>query len=151
MADQNQQPGRAHTWPLYQGTKQLKATPMRKGSYCILRGWTVPADEDPYEEGYCVEYQDGGKPNVEGFAGYVSWSPAGVFEQAYKPCATHVERMRIEFDELEERLGKLITFMGTEIYDDLPLVDRLLLQHQVDAMHVYRRVLLCRLELSDNG
>jgi hypothetical protein len=70
-------------WPLYEGTKRLRATPMDKANYCALRGWTVPADEDPREPGYTVEYQDGGKPNVAGFDGYVSWSPADVFERSY--------------------------------------------------------------------
>lgn len=34
-----------------------------------------------------VEYTDGGKPNVEAAAGYVSWSPKGVFEKAYTVSA----------------------------------------------------------------
>jgi hypothetical protein len=71
-------------WPLYEGTKRLRATPMDRANYCALRGWTVPADEDPREPGYTVEYRDGGKPNVEGFDGYVSWSPADVFERSYR-------------------------------------------------------------------
>jgi hypothetical protein len=44
--------------PLYQGTKQLRAKPMSKVTYCDLRGWGVPPDEDPHEAGYLVEYQD---------------------------------------------------------------------------------------------
>ena len=28
---------------------------------------------------------DGGKENVDGFAGYVSWSPKDVFEASYQP------------------------------------------------------------------
>lgn len=70
-------------WPLYRGTKVLKAKPMTKGEYNQFRGWPHPADEDADELGYVVEYQDGGKPNVEGFDGYVSWSPADVFERTY--------------------------------------------------------------------
>jgi hypothetical protein len=31
-----------------------------------------------------VEYTDGGKANLAGFAGYVSWSPADVFERTYR-------------------------------------------------------------------
>lgn len=68
---------------LYVGTKLVRAEPMSKFQYCMLRGWLVPAGEDPAEVGYLVEYLDGGKPNVPGYAGYVSWSPTDVFEQSY--------------------------------------------------------------------
>jgi hypothetical protein len=69
---------------LYQGTKTLFGGPMTRGAYNAFRGWQMPADEDPTEAGYLVEYTDGGKPNVEGFSGYVSWSPADVFERTYR-------------------------------------------------------------------
>lgn len=69
---------------LYEGTKRLRAKPMTRGEYNSFRGWEIPADEDPSEAGYLVEYTDGGKANVEGFAGYVSWSPADVFERTYR-------------------------------------------------------------------
>jgi hypothetical protein len=70
--------------PLYRGTKTLRARPMSRGDYNAFRGWQMPADEDPNEAGYLVEYLDGGKANVDGHDGYVSWSPADVFEGAYK-------------------------------------------------------------------
>lgn len=67
----------------YIGTKVIKAVPMDRGAYNALRGWTVPADENPADDGFLVEYLDGGQTNVAGFAGYVSWSPKDVFERAY--------------------------------------------------------------------
>lgn len=69
---------------LYVGTKLVKAEPMSKYSYCMLRGWLVPAGEDPDEVGYLVEYMDGGKPNVVGYEGYISWSPKPQFDGAYR-------------------------------------------------------------------
>lgn len=68
----------------YIGTKRIQARPMNRLEYNILRNWTLPADENGEDEGYLVEYLDGGKPNVEGFAGYVSWSPKEQFENAYR-------------------------------------------------------------------
>lgn len=68
----------------YIGTKIVHATAMTRLAYNTLRGWTVPADENPQDPGYLVEYQDGGAPNVPGFAGYVSWSPKEQFEAAYR-------------------------------------------------------------------
>lgn len=61
---------------------------MTRQAYNDLRGWTVPADENPNDDGFLVEYLDGGKANVDGFAGYVSWSPADVFNRVYKPTTS---------------------------------------------------------------
>jgi len=71
----------------YIGTKVLRATPMNRLEYNNVRGWTLPADENGADEGYLVEYTDGGKPNTPTHAGYVSWSPKDVFERAYVECA----------------------------------------------------------------
>lgn len=68
----------------YVGTKAINAKPMTRAAYNDLRGWELPADENGDDAGYLVEYADGQRPNVEGFAGYVSWSPADVFERAYR-------------------------------------------------------------------
>jgi hypothetical protein len=68
----------------YYGTKRIKAEPMNRAEYNTFRGWALPANEDGADEGYLVEYLDGGKPNVEGYAGYVSWSPKEQFEAAYQ-------------------------------------------------------------------
>lgn len=70
---------------LHIGVKLILAEAMTRGAYNQLRGWTVPADENPSDEGYLVEYLDGGKANVPGYSGYVSWSPKDVFERAYRP------------------------------------------------------------------
>ncbi|AWN06211.1 hypothetical protein [Erwinia phage phiEaP8] len=67
----------------YRCHKEVLATPMSRGIYNKLRGWEVPADEDPSDEGYLVEYLDGGKPNHPDFDGYISWSPKDVFEAGY--------------------------------------------------------------------
>ncbi|WBF79692.1 hypothetical protein F22_0059 [Escherichia phage vB_Eco_F22] len=66
----------------YIGTKCVNGFKMNKETYCKLRGWDVPANEDPLEVGYLVEYPDS-KPNHEQFRGYISWSPRAAFEAAY--------------------------------------------------------------------
>ena len=70
----------------YIGTKLINAKPMTRAEYNAFRGWTVPADENPADAGYLVEYLDGGKGNTDHYAGYVSWSPAEVFDRAYRKC-----------------------------------------------------------------
>lgn len=70
----------------YIGTKTLSAAPMTRGNYNELRGWQIPPDEKASDEGYLVMYPLTGndKPNVEGFDGYVSWSPKSAFEESYR-------------------------------------------------------------------
>ena len=68
----------------YIGTKLIHAVAMTRQAYNDFRGWQLPANEDGTDEGFLVEYLDGGKPNVEGMAGYVSWSPKEQFENAYR-------------------------------------------------------------------
>ena len=69
---------------IYIGTKLIQAVAMNRADYNTLRGWTLPADENGQDEGYLVEYLDGGSPNMEGYKGYVSWSPKEQFENAYR-------------------------------------------------------------------
>ena len=68
----------------YIGTMTINAKPMSRQAYNNLRGWVVPADEDPADDGYLVEYIDGGQANHPDFDGYISWSPKDVFERAYR-------------------------------------------------------------------
>lgn len=58
----------------YIGVKMIHARPMTRGEYNEYRGWSIPADENPKDEGYLVCYPDG----------YESWSPKAVFEEAYR-------------------------------------------------------------------
>lgn len=68
---------------LYLGTKLISAIAMSLVEYHHLRGWKMPEDQEN-EEGYLVEYKDGGKPNHPNFEGYISWSPKVQFENAYR-------------------------------------------------------------------
>lgn len=69
----------------YIGVKEINATPMSRAAYNLFRGWELPKDENGEDEGYLVEYIDGGQANTATYKGYVSWSPKDVFERAYKP------------------------------------------------------------------
>lgn len=68
----------------YIGTKLIKARPMTRAAYNDYRGWELPADENGTDEGYLVEYLDGGQRNHPDHDGYISWSPAPVFDNAYR-------------------------------------------------------------------
>jgi len=69
---------------IYIGTKRISAEPMTRGRYNEFRGWQIPADENPNDEGYLVEYDNG----------YKSWSPKDVFEAAY--CSVDDANLQIE-------------------------------------------------------
>ena len=69
----------------YIGNKIINAKPMTRMEYNQFRGWELPADERGDDEGYLVEYIDGGQANTKEYGGYVSWSPADVFDRAYHP------------------------------------------------------------------
>lgn len=68
----------------YIGVKEVNADPMTRGEYNKFRGFELWSDDSPDEDGYLVEYIDGGQANTEAFNGYVSWSPKEVFERAYR-------------------------------------------------------------------
>lgn len=72
---------------LYVGHKAIRALPMTRQEYNDFRGWELPADENGADEGFLVEYLDGGERNTQMYDGYVSWSPKGVFERAYTPAS----------------------------------------------------------------
>lgn len=81
---------------MYVGTKVIFATNMSRGEYNTYRGWTVPADENPDDEGYLVEYKDGGAPNDTRHAGYITWSPKNAFDSAYRPTAAMTFGLALE-------------------------------------------------------
>lgn len=136
------------TMTFYQGTKQLKAFPLTRGEYNRYRGWNAPVDEDMGERGYLVEYQDGGKANDPRHAGYISWSPADVFEKTYLKAETYVDRLLIEVNGLGNNLAKLAVFTGTSVYAALPIEQQELLRKQLNLMSDYQLVLRQRIEIA---
>lgn len=128
----------------YTGTKTINAVPMKRGQYNELRGWKVPADENPDDFGYLVEYQNDSKPNVDGFCGYISWSPQATFQQAYKKSDTFSDRLVIEMDDLNVKIHKLEAYLRGANRDtnQFPLMCI-----QLDAMKAYYKTLMARWEL----
>ena len=60
----------------YIGVKVVAAEPMSRGEYNAYRGWKIPSDENPEDEGYHIRYPDG----------YESWCPKKQFNEAYRKC-----------------------------------------------------------------
>jgi len=80
----------------FQCHKRVLAQPMTRGDYNKLRGWEVPSDENPLDEGYLVEYLDSPNGNHSDFAGYISWSPKSVFDAGYTEVRKTAEDVYIE-------------------------------------------------------
>ena len=129
------------------GTKSVLATTMTRGEYNEYRGWTIPENEDPTEQGYLVEYVDGGKPNDDRHKGYISWSPRDVFEQSYHQAQTPQDRVRLEQRDLYDKLDKLIKFLQKGRPEYIDDKNWTLLNEQADAMNWYYTILMSRIEL----
>lgn len=98
----------------YIGIKEVNAKPMTLGDYNNFRGWITTQDRVA-DEGFLVEYVDGGSANTELYSGYVSWSPSDVFKRAYKPVAD----MPV-YELTPEQVGAAFrTIMLTENYNFL--------------------------------
>ena len=81
----------------YIGTKMIQARPMTRGAYNVYRGWTIPANENPEDEGYLVSYYPDG---------YESWSPKKVFEEAYRPTDGMNFGLAIEAAKMGKRIAR---------------------------------------------
>ena len=57
------------------------------------------------------------------------------------------QRMLDEHAELSDRISKLEAFTGTEAFEQLPELERCLLNHQLIAMHSYAGILRHRIRL----
>lgn len=138
----------------YVGTKVVHAIPMNRADYNEVRSWALPDNEDGSDEGFLVEYPD--QPsNCEGFNGYVSWSPKGVFEASYEEMnvrgegaeggPTWLDRLHIEREELKGRVDKLRAFITGTLFTGLGQDQRELLTQQYEVMNTYLDILDTRM------
>lgn len=121
----------------YTGTKSIWARPMNADN-AIEKGYKI--NNHTHEDGYEVEYEDG----------YKSWSPKDVFDKAYRPSETFLDRMLIEKEGLESRYNSLTNFLNTGNHTVLPVEQQKLLVKQHIAMGDYLSVLKQRIKLVQN-
>lgn len=126
----------------YIGTKVIKAKPMTMTEAQKVLGVEIrPATVE--EDGYLVEYKDG----------YRSWSPKSVFEEAYKPAETFLDRLAVEQQELTEKVDKLRKFLSVEDAQmKVGSFQFVRMTEQLEAMEKYLNILTRRIEdLKDEG
>lgn len=66
----------------FNALKKVKAKPMSRVAYNNLRGWALPPNEDGADEGY-LTVDINGTSDVEGYDGYVSWTPKAMFDDQF--------------------------------------------------------------------
>lgn len=122
------------------GTKVIMAEPMTmKEAQKVLGREIKPATAE--EDGYLVEYKDG----------YKSWSPKSVFDEAYKPCETFLDRMKVELEGELDKFGKGNIFIHSEKFEKLPLIARILLYAQNKTQKMYCDILENRINDAENN
>lgn len=130
----------------YIGTKVVKARPMNEIDAESIGYARKNSDHHEYREGYHVRYL-----NPDGST-YDSWSPKDVFEKAYKPSDTVLDRLKIERNELRERIEKLEDFIGlnfSEAAEKAGSLQAALLVCQRSYMVNYLDVLETRIDLME--
>ena len=80
----------------YIGVKIVEAKPMTRGAYNTFRGWTIPTDENPVDEGYLVEYPDG----------YFSWCPKAQFDEANRAIEGMPFGHAVEAARMGRKIGR---------------------------------------------
>ena len=140
----------------YIGVKQVEAKPMTRNDYNDYRGWTVPADENPYDEGYLVKHSDN----------YESWIAKDEFEKTYNVVGVrslndsallmvstdYKDRFKAEYIQLKTRLKGLKTMLHN--WDNgklsfMPTCPRSTYDVQVEAMTKYLAILEARAKIED--
>lgn len=86
-------------WTGYKSNKRVTVVPMTRGIYNKYQGWTIPAKENPEDEGYLVEYLDGGEPNHPDHECFISWSPKDVFDRNHSPMGRGETPYMVTLDE----------------------------------------------------
>jgi len=130
--------------PLFISHKKVKRCPMDRADYNIYRGWELPKDEDGSDDGYLVEYLDGGKPNHPEHSGYISWSPKEQFDHGYtQVLEEYQERVVVEKQNLDDKIVKLNNFL----IENSAKQDCSDLGNQYEAMLKYSSILEKRISL----
>lgn len=90
----------------YIGVKIINAVPMTRQEYNDFRGWKLPDNENGADEGYLVEYLDGGPANTTQYTGYVSWSPKLVFDMSYRKTSGLTFGLAVEAMKQGKRVAR---------------------------------------------
>ena len=125
----------------YKTYERVRAVQMTRKEYNNLSGvGFLLENENPSDVGYVIALGEG--ENI-----HITWLPIDVFEKTYKKCETFKDRLKIEIQELEERIKKAEAFYNRpDIADVTDCEDRMLLAIQLSDMHAYLSTLKLRMK-----
>lgn len=140
----------------YINVEQVEAKKITRGDYNNYRGWTVPTDENPADEGYLVKHSDN----------YVSWIAKDDFEKTYNVVGVrslndsallmvstdYKDRFIAEYIQLETRIKGLETMLSNwdkELLTFIPSCPRSIYNLQLEYMKKYLAVLEARAKIED--
>lgn len=123
----------------YIGTKEVMAERMNEMEAVELGYARANEDNHEWRSGYHVVYADG----------YHSWSPCGVFEDAYKCADTFADRLILETEDLQVKISRLRSFLSDASAPRLSVIEADLMLRQLSAMEEYERLLERRISLHE--
>lgn len=91
----------------YIGCKMVEAEPMTREAYNQLRGWELPKNENPEDQGYLVKYNDN----------YISWSPKDIFEKQHFMLLSDKQELLENLVYIDE--NDLYAFKGKCIHEKI--------------------------------
>lgn len=117
-----------------------------KTTYCMAEAMKL---KDVPEYVYQIEGEFDEDMNgylVTNHYGELSWLSKSFFEEKFTLADSFIDRMKLELDELDERIENLEKFIESDSFLSLEETDRSLLNKQLQAMHSYLGALSCRME-----
>lgn len=130
----------------YVATSIVNAAPLTRLQYNEFRGWDLPADENGDDLGYLVENLLM-PANHDDFKGHISWLPAEAFEKVFTEVPNveglepHQIRACAELSDLTTKVDKLEAFVETDVFNNLPPLERTHLTYQLRYMTAYKGTL----------
>lgn len=137
---------RMTTYPI---VRMMRAVPMTRGEYHLMRGNKSYGGFDPREEGYLVEIEgEHGPTNLEGFEGGVHWLSKGEFKETYGLSGHYLDRMKMELEYLRGNIQRLKAFVDSPVAKENELTaDVRIAKEQLEHMELYEACLSVRIKI----
>ena len=128
---------------VYRGEYIVAASPLSRGEYVKLRGWAMPYDENPADEGYILQGN-----------GTTTWKAKDEFENNFFEVEPDVQaatvpayqqRVKDEYFELDKRLTALRGFIESSAFSYVAQDERVRLMNQSFYMKGYLAMLTSRI------
>lgn len=142
---------RMTTYPI---VRMMRAVPMTRGEYHLMRGNKSYGGFDPGEEGYLVEIEGANGPtNLEGFEGMVRWLSKTEFKHLCGMYGkNYLDRMRSELEYLRGNMQRLKVFVDSPVAKENELTaDVRIAKEQLEHMELYEACLSVRIEMANKN